>query len=388
MYLDTLDTIRFNKKYYENAKYSHSFAKASIMSNLLLGNRIVLSQSQLLDSKFILESIGDAGFRRLIEDRYINTSLYKYEHNTPFTQHLANRIKSEGFLFSHIDDDPKNQNEYRQNVISILEGRAHGSVCNDDNLIAIQYMSEFITSLERTRGYNHYIAIERREKLSDCLLCHISLVSDADEFESLKELISSASPQSKNNRAYYYKNVDSNQKRCKAIVDIYYNYILSLSVMGTNASFEITAYKDILTEADWNIFEDMCSTNAELIQVDYYAGESKIKTEWNEIYDYLEFLKNNQLGNYYFNLFRKYLLETGKIILSFGSDILMLMGGILNVENPAVELSIFGIQSVIEKFKGLSFGEQTVQKILDDLKTEIEIQKIQKLKNMKGKIKK
>jgi len=82
------------------------------------------------------------------------------------------------------------------------------------------------------------------------------------------------------------------------------------------------------------------------------------------------------------------LLETGKIILSFGSDILMLMGGILNVENPAVELSIFGIQSVIEKFKGLSFGEQTVQKILDDLKTEIEIQKIQKLKNMKGKIKK
>ena len=50
MYLDTSDSVRFNAFRYD----IHS-AKASVASNPALRNSIVLSQTQLIDTKFILE---------------------------------------------------------------------------------------------------------------------------------------------------------------------------------------------------------------------------------------------------------------------------------------------------------------------------------------------
>ena len=65
------------------------------MSNLALGKSIVLSQTQLLDTKFIIDSLGDPNFRKLLEKGFIRLSLYDRKQECDALKHLSMRNDSD-----------------------------------------------------------------------------------------------------------------------------------------------------------------------------------------------------------------------------------------------------------------------------------------------------
>ena len=94
MYLDTLDSVRFDPIFY-NVSELCNFAKAAVMSNLALGKCIVLSQTLVLDTKFIIDSLGDPNFRKLLEKGFIRLSLYDRKQECDALKHLSMRNDSD-----------------------------------------------------------------------------------------------------------------------------------------------------------------------------------------------------------------------------------------------------------------------------------------------------
>lgn len=358
VYLDTLDTVRFGTDLSkESLIVSNNLAKASVMSNLILGEKIVLSQSQLLDSGFILNALGDSGFRRLVERHYIDTTLYRLHDGITFRKHLAMYLEDSNFLFSAVDKNQQIQKDYKEHVIAVLEGK---TLHYDSSMIPIKNMVEFFTSLERNRGYRPFAASNVSDyktsngttiSLSELLKAHLKNMNPpkCDSLtQSLSLLLAKAGSAEINNRSYYYEESDVLCKydatKIKALVDLYYNCILSVSVMnntGINGkmSVELTDGKTVLEESDWKAVHKVCSCyNMDCQDITYYFDKMPDQTKWSDICSYLEHLNDCKNNNFYLAQLRKILISAAPVALVVSA------GGI------ALELEAVGNTSGIGKF--------------------------------------
>lgn len=141
MYLDELDTVRFdvrNKDYESN----YVFAQAAMMKNIIQGQTITLSQTQLFDSGIILKLLKqENAFVKLFEDGIINVSVFhkdlKRLHTDNFKDVVIDKLSQgidgddrQPFYFSGIDalnnkklysdNKEKNISELRKIAIHIL----------------------------------------------------------------------------------------------------------------------------------------------------------------------------------------------------------------------------------------------------------------------------
>lgn len=151
MYLDTLDSVRFDPTFC-NVSESCNFAKAAVMSNLALGKSIVLSQTQLIDSKFILDSLGDPDFRQLFEEGFIRLSLYDRKPGCDVLKHLSMYYSADSdFKYSMCRGDGYSQKNYSETLCALLQ-KDYTAETNLESLYQIKQILPFIASLERNPG--------------------------------------------------------------------------------------------------------------------------------------------------------------------------------------------------------------------------------------------
>ena len=378
MYLDTLDSVRFNSSCY-SVSDACDFAKASVMSNLTLGNSIILSQTQLLDTKFIIDSLGNPYFRKLFEDGFIRLSLHNRTSGNCVLKHLSMYYSAKTvFEYSMCQGDSYSQKNYGEALCALLQGDC-AAANNIETLYQIKQILPFIVSLEKKWGFIN--AIKTDVSLGDLLLKHAIKTNDY----TLKSLITLSGSQ-KDDRSYYYrwiKSFDSeNQIKFKSIIDIYYNYVLGCSVQN-NKNIELTAHENSVSAADWGVIKSVCGTNAgNFKKVEYdivspIALQKLQKVTWDILYSNL--IQGNA-GGQKRTLWNKILRfvtknsEFTKVLITSGGEAIIVMCGMIPTAKKLIPLISVLSNGLVQCVDSLNPAQ------VDQLRKQINSDEISKLK--------
>lgn len=319
MYLDQLDTVRFNVEN-QNIDNNCLLAETAIMKNIIEGNTITLSQSQLFDSGIILKLLENSAFINLFEKHIINVALFHKDLEQPdvksFKDIVISKLKQgidddkPYFYFSGIDslsnekiysdNSKQNKDIPRKMAIEILQ--TNGKSITDypyqhkDYFENLKNFADVINLISEPITKCDIRTTPTKNCLSDLINGHLEKSNKKSEYyernyiQTLELVFNKVlSEKRENMRSAYYSWVDDNDicekevaEKIKCIVDFYYNFIVGESVAQDNDELrELTFNNKILDNIDKNILFEVCKecgkyrilSEIEYSEIDYALTE-------------------------------------------------------------------------------------------------------------------
>lgn len=301
MYLDELDTVRFDvrNKDYEN---NYVFAQAAMMKNIIQGQKITLSQTQLFDSGIILKLLEQSAFVKFFEKDIINVSVFHKDlerlHTNNFRDVVIDKL-SQGidgddrppFYFSSIDalshqklysdNEQKNIEIPRKIAIQILSSEGKAAVDypleQKEYFESLMNFADVINAISEPITRKNLKTLPTDFTLSDLIAKHLQTAKEYEEYSErdyiqlLQKLFKKLQENNQANaRGAYYTWLDNpdycepaQAEKLKSIINVYYNLVVAQSVsQATDNLRELTFKNKTLDEIDRNILSDVCSKKA------------------------------------------------------------------------------------------------------------------------------
>ena len=300
LYLDQLDTVKFESSK-NNLEDNYVFAQASMMKNILQGEQIVLSQTQIFDSGFILKLLENSSFVNLFEKNVINVAIFHKDYETLKTKDLRkivlsklrkgiNGNKEDPFYFSGIDclsnkkiySDSKKENMEvpRKMAIEIIESEGKSTISDFPKehrqyFESLKNFAEIINKISPSIEKQNLLTHNKQNiSLSSLIEEHLDYAKKRrhDDYwrrtyiQHLRALHKKLLLEEKSDkRSNYYSILDNDfcdiddVVKIKAIVDFYYNFIVGRSMSTKDSALqELTFDGETLDVVDEEILFKTC----------------------------------------------------------------------------------------------------------------------------------